>query len=126
MRYRILIILLLILSCLTLKDDLAFSDSWLSPRQLTDNTASDQVPVINADGTKIVYYSNEDGDDDIYIMEIQSGNWQPSQKLTFNTTSDTMPNINDPGDRIAYIGGETNDRSIYFIENSSFFFLIFQ
>jgi len=96
----------------------AFSGGWLSPVQLTHNSISDQVPIMNADGTIISYYSNEDGDDDIYIMEYQDGTWQPSQKITFNSTSDTMPTINNYGDKIAYIGGEPDDRSIYFVEFS--------
>ena len=96
----------------------AFSGEWLSPVQLTKNSISDQVPIMNADGTKIAYYSNEDGDDDIYLMEYQNGVWQQSQKLTFNITSDTMPTLDDYGNKISYIGGEPDDRSIFFLEYS--------
>jgi Tol biopolymer transport system component len=116
MSYRIFASLLFTLAFLLLFAGDVFSGKWLSPVQLTDNTASEQVPVINADGTKIVYYSDEDGDNDIYFMEYKNSLWQSAQKITFNATSDTMPTINDKGNRIAFIGGDTNDRSIYFVE----------
>jgi len=90
----------------------AFSGEWLSPVQLTKNSISDQVPIMNADGTKIAYYSNEDGDDDIYLMEYQNGVWQQSQKLTFNITSDTMPTLDDYGNKISYIGIRITDNSL--------------
>jgi len=95
----------------------AFAGNWLSPVQLTHNTTSDQVPVINADGTRIVYYGNDDGDDDIYVLNYFNGNWQQTQKLTFNGTPDTMPAINASGDRIAYIGGPDGERGIYCIDH---------
>ena len=93
----------------------AFAGSWLSPVQLTQNTSSDQVPVINADGTRIVYYGNDDGDDDIYVLDYFNGSWQQPQKLTFNATPDTMPAISASGDRIAYICGPEGERGIHFI-----------
>lgn len=117
MRNKIFTCFVLFMYCTLASHKAAFPGNWLSPVQLTHNTTSDQVPVINADGTRIVYYSNDDGDDDIYILEYSNGSWQPSQKLTFNTTPDTMPSINAYGDKIAYIGGGQGERSIYFIEH---------
>ncbi len=97
---------------------LVYAGGWLSPVKITDNIYSDEVASINYDGTIISFYSDEDGDYDIYFMEFSESIWQSPVKLTNNNTPDTMPEINEDGTKITYIGGTDENRDIYFIEYS--------
>jgi len=95
---------------------LVFAGGWLSPVKISDNIYSDEVASINYDGTKITYYSDEDGDSDIYIIELSEGSWTPPLKLTYNDTPDTMPVINRDGTKISFIGGTDDNRDVFFVE----------
>ena len=90
--------------------------AWLSPVKLTDNYAADQVPAISGDGKRIVYYSDEDGDNDIYLLTLNGRRWSSPIKLTDNDFDDFLPDINFDGTCITYHGGEGEQRNIYFIE----------
>jgi Tol biopolymer transport system component len=90
--------------------------AWLSPVKLTDNNASDEVPAISGDGKRIVYYSDADGDYDIYLLTWNGRRWSNPVKLTDNDFNDLLPDINFDGTCIAYHGGEGDERNIYFIE----------
>jgi Tol biopolymer transport system component len=93
--------------------------AWLSPMKLTDNYAADQVPAISGDGKRIVYYSDEDGDNDIYLLTLNGRRWSNPVKLTDNDFDDFLPDINFDGTFITYHGGEGELRNIYFIEEKS-------
>jgi hypothetical protein len=84
--------------------------------KLTDNSAADQVPAISGDGKRIVYYSDEDGDNDIYLLTLNGRRWGNPVKLTDNDFDDFLPDINFDGTRITFHGGEGDERHIYFIE----------
>ncbi|HUT84887.1 MAG TPA: carboxypeptidase regulatory-like domain-containing protein [Thermodesulfobacteriota bacterium] len=90
--------------------------AWLSPVKLTDNYATDQVPAISGDGKRIVYYSDEDGDNDIYLLTLNGRRWSNPIKLTDNDFDDFLPDINFDGTCITYHGGEGEQRNIYSIE----------
>jgi Tol biopolymer transport system component len=92
--------------------------AWLSPVKLTDNYAADQVPAISGDGKRIVYYSDADGDNDIYLLTLNGRRWSNPVKLTDNDFDDFLPDINFDGTRITYHGGEGDERHIYFIEEN--------
>lgn len=89
---------------------------WLSPAKLTDNYAADQVPALSGDGKRIVYYSDADGDNDIYLLTWNGKNWSRPLKLTENDYADFLPDINLDGTCITYHGGKGDERHIYFIE----------
>jgi Tol biopolymer transport system component len=96
---------------------MSFSEAaWLSPVKLTDNYAADQVPAISGDGKRIVYYSDEDGDNDIYLLTLNGRRWSNPIKLTDNDFDDFLPDINFDGTYITYHGGEGEQRNIYSIE----------
>ena len=56
--------------------------------RLTNNTARDQEPAWSIDSSKIVFISNRDGNDEIYMMG-SDGTGQT--RLTTNTASDIFP-----------------------------------
>jgi Tol biopolymer transport system component len=68
-------------------------DLWLrSPSgKLTDLTKSpgnDTAPAVSPDGKKVVFVSNRDGNDEIYVIGITGGR---ATRLTHNTTNDEEP-----------------------------------
>lgn len=61
--------------------------------------AAGNAPALSADGKLIAFTSDRDGDDDIYVMDIDGGN---HRNLTANDTHDDNPSWSPDGTRIAY------------------------
>ena len=67
--------------------------------QLTYNTAQDGHPLISADGTKIAFKSNVDGDFEIFVVNPDGSDLT---QLTYNTVYDGSPTISADGSTIAF------------------------
>ncbi len=61
-----------------------------TPTNITNNAAKDTYPSWSADGAKIIFETNRDGNDNIYSIDVNGSN---SAMLTSNTGSDTQPHI---------------------------------
>lgn len=86
------------------------------PIQLTSNSTSDTDPVVSADGRKIAFVSDRDGDMDIFIMNVD-GTGQT--KLTSNNSNDTSPSISGDGRRVVWESAQANDADIFIWTNGS-------
>ena len=85
---------------------------WSTPTQLTSNTADDAYPVISFDGSKIAFYSNVDGDYEIYVI---NSNGSGLTQLTSNTAGDWYPSISGDGSKIAFQSNVGGDLEIYVV-----------
>jgi Tol biopolymer transport system component len=73
--------------------------------RLTDNPASDQVPIFSPDGTKIAFQSARDGNQEIYVLNAD-GSGAPTN-LTNNPALDSLPDFSPDGTRLTF--GSTRD-----------------
>jgi hypothetical protein len=60
-------------------------------------------PSFSPDGRLIVFVTNQDGDDDIWLVEVDGSNPRP---LTVNDANDTSPSFSPDGTRILYASDE--------------------
>ena len=68
-------------------------------RRLTNNTAGDGTPVWSPDGHRLAFWSNRDGDTEIFVMNADgSGQMQ----LTRNSGYDVSPTWSPDGQRLAF------------------------
>ncbi len=82
--------------------------------QLTDNRDDDVSPVLSADGSKVAFVSNRDGDPEIFIMKSDgSGLGQ----LTFNTADDGNPSISRDGSLVAFDSNVGVDHEIFLVRS---------
>ena len=90
--------------------------------RLTFNTAFDGNPTWSADGTKIAFQSNTDGDHEIYVINADG---KDLTQLTDNTRLDVLPAWSPDGLRIAFASNRPNtgflpevdhDWDIYFMK----------
>jgi len=72
---------------------------------LTSTPTTDQDPFLSADGTRIVFTSQRDGDQEIYIMN-EDGSGQT--RLTFNPGTDIHPALSRDGQQIVFITRRNN------------------
>jgi len=75
------------------------------PVSITFNSKSDFGPVVSADGSKVAFWSDLDGDPEIYVMNNEGTGLR---QLTFNTANDTAPSISGDGGKVAFqadVGG---------------------
>jgi Tol biopolymer transport system component len=61
--------------------------------------AAGNAPALSSDGNLIAFTSDRDGDDDIYVMDVDGGN---QRNLTANDTHDDNPSWSPDGSRIVY------------------------
>jgi Tol biopolymer transport system component len=78
--------------------------------QLTDNSASDTYPSWSPDGSELAFQSDQDGDYDIYSMDI---NGSQITALTHNSGFDSSPAWSPDGSQIAFHSSIDGDRDIY-------------
>ncbi len=60
-------------------------------------------PAVSPDGSQIVYVSNEDGDNELILVDIETG---VTRQLTDNTASDIEPHWSPDGSQIVYASDE--------------------
>ena len=83
------------------------------PRLLTHNAADDAEPSFSPDGTKIVFTSDRDGDENIYVM---NSDGTGVTRLTSNTAFDADANFSPNGNQIVFRSGRVSgDNSEVFV-----------
>ncbi len=90
--------------------DLAFVRILLAALVLALATGCSVLPVGD---NQIVYMSDTDGDQEIYLLDPESGK---SSRLTNNSTADEEPRWSHDGQQIAYVSRETGDKEINVID----------
>ena len=68
------------------------------------------IPSWSADGKKMVYSSNRDGDNEIYISD---GDGKNAKRLTRSADIDTSPVMNPAGVRIAFVSKRSGTPQVY-------------
>ena len=84
------------------------------PTQLTDNEARDDYHSISADGSRIAFRSNVDGDNEIWVV---NSDGTGLKQLTYNKRADGTPSISADGSTIAFQSNVDGDFEI-FVMNS--------
>ena len=78
--------------------------------RLTSGEHQDRTPAINSDGTKIAFSSNRDGQWDIYILDLQTGN---TDRFTNTRAYDGNPTWSPDGQWLAYESYNQNNLDIF-------------
>ena len=104
-----LTILIFFMSILVLGATLSFADKYVT-RQITDNADADYAPSLY-NGT-IAWYSDVDGDNDIYYWDGTS-----TTNITNNLASDTDPSLYDGS--VAWHGDIDGDYEIYYWDGTN-------
>ena len=78
---------------------------------LTNNSVVDAAPAFSADGRKIAFTSNRDGDYDIWVMDADGSN--PTNLTSNSNAFDTDPAFSPDGSKIAFVSNRDGDRAIY-------------
>ena len=78
------------------------------------NTAYDEHPSISGDGSKIAFYSDVDGDCEIFVI---NSDGTGLTQLTFNTAYDDKPSISGDGSKIAFESSVDGDWEIFVINS---------
>jgi Tol biopolymer transport system component len=81
-----------------------------SPVQLTDTAFSERGPAWSPDGTEIAFVSDQDGNQEIYVMDADGTN---TRRLTFNAVSDFSPAWSPDGSKIAFSSFRNGDAEIW-------------
>jgi Tol biopolymer transport system component len=79
-------------------------------QRLTTNNADDSWPRVSPDGSRIAFYSNRDGNTDVYTMGIDGGN---QARLTTNPSRDEGPVWSPDGAKIAFNSNRDGDHEIF-------------
>jgi TolB protein len=80
------------------------------PTQLTTDPAGDVMPNWSPDGSKIVFYSRRDGNDEIYVMNADGTN---QTRLTTDPAVDIDPTWSPDGTKIAFTSWRDGNYEIY-------------
>jgi hypothetical protein len=79
--------------------------------RLTRNHFREAAPSLSPDGTQIAFVSDRDGNDEIYVLALQS---REVTRLTTNPgLIDTRPSWSPDGKRIAYASGVAGELDVY-------------
>lgn len=81
--------------------------------QWTDNTGSDLTPVWSPDGTHVAFTSNVNGNYEIYVLNIATGQ---SVALTNNNWDDLYPTWSPDGKQIAFTTNRDSNWDIYVMD----------
>jgi len=98
------------------------SDLYLASMQESEPTRlTESGSMINSfdwdpTGTMIVLSSDLDGDRELYLMPLNSGEWQ---RLTRNETSDRLPAFSPDGRQIAYVTGSWGSEQVHLYDLST-------
>ena len=89
-------------------------------RQLTHNDADDYWPAWSPDGTHLVFSSMRDGNEEIYVMDVQAAlqgtGDDGQQRLTDNQSSDTAPVWSPDGAHIVFASKRDGNYEIYVMD----------
>lgn len=86
-----------------------------SVKRLTTNTSFDGDPVFSPDGKKILFSSEQDGNQEIYEIDLDGK--QP-HNLTRSTGLDRFPNFTPDGNRIVFVSDRTGNAEIYAMDTN--------
>ena len=81
--------------------------------QWTDNSASDLTPVWSPDGKRVAFTSNVNGNYEIYVLNIATGE---SDALTNNNWDDLYPSWSPDGKQIAFTTNRDSNWDIYVMD----------
>ena len=81
--------------------------------RLTNNSAMDHSPDWSPDGRRIVFSSNRDGKNEIYVMDADGSN---VKRLTNNLADDVHPGWSSDGLRILFESERDGNREIYVMD----------
>jgi Tol biopolymer transport system component len=84
-----------------------------APTRLTDNSATDNLPSISPDGTKVAFSSDRGGNADIYVMNIDGSG---VTQLTSGAGIDLQPAWSPDGTKIAYHGSSIEQFDIFVVD----------
>jgi Tol biopolymer transport system component len=82
----------------------------------TNLESNDVAPDVSADGSKIVFFSDRDGNYEIYIMNADGSN---QQRLTSNPADDTNPVFFPAGNKVLFQSNRSGNYNIYEIDLNS-------
>lgn len=84
--------------------------------RLTDDPAIDQMPTLSPDGTRVTFVSDRDGNDDIYVLDVQD----PSKVrlLARSPAYDLTPSWSPDGSRIAFASNRNGALDIWTMQLS--------
>ncbi len=86
------------------------NDDGTNQTRLTNNTATDDMPNFQRDGSRIVFSSNRNGNREIYSMNADGS---AQTRLTTNAASDYDPFYSPDGARIAFVSTRDGNPEIY-------------
>jgi len=81
--------------------------------RLTNNNANDLLPIWSPDGSKIVFCSNRDGKNEIYVMDADGSN---VKRLTNNLANDAIPRWSPDGNKIVFDSDRDGNQEIYVMD----------
>ena len=80
--------------------------------EITSDAARNRQSVVSGDGTKVAFVSDEDGDDEVWVMNADGTG---RVRLTANSVPDHSPAISDDGGRIAFVSELGGDPEIWVV-----------
>ena len=84
-----------------------------SPTRLTNDPATDNLPSISPDGTKVAFTSDREGSPDIYVMNIDGSG---VTRLTSDPGIEGQPAWSPDGTKIAYQGSIIEQSDIFVVD----------
>src|SRR3990167_9007601 len=81
-----------------------------SQLRLTSNTSDDYLPTWSPDSSKIIFVSEIDGNNEIYVMNAD-GSQQTN--LTIDSGTDGIPFWSPDGQKIAFVSNRAGDYNLY-------------
>jgi Tol biopolymer transport system component len=85
-------------------------DNGTDLRQLTTAAGGNSEPFYSPDGTKIVFESSRDGDENIYVMNSDGTN---QVRLTDNSGDEREPQWTPDGNKIVFAGNRSGPWQVY-------------
>jgi TolB protein len=82
-------------------------------RNLTDTPTDEREPTWSPDGKHIAFVSDQDGQREVYVMNIDGGEWR---NLTQNPAEDFSPVWSPDGTRIAFVSDRTRNYEIFVMD----------